>query len=271
MGRTWYIVSEPEHTNSVYKNMDTLSFIEFVRGLFKTHGCSEEAMRLTYTDLPKNKPGFPNPGGKSLGGTLVRQMHIHQLHPGSNLDALECCFHDYFQKHLEFTTLRRTTSPYLHHQDQDSVYLPLMRWCSEYFVRAGSRAYFGDILEYIDPMLTSKFIEFDDLSWQALYQYPDFLSQRMTQMKNQVQATFLKYFSTPQILRHGEAWFTRTMESELRALGVQTNDIAVLMRGMHWAYVPLATRALNKHFGVTELTTRLIGSARTRERRSSGY
>lgn len=32
-----------------------------------------------------------------------------------------------------------------------SVDIPLMRWCSEYFVRAGGLAYFGDVLGTIDP------------------------------------------------------------------------------------------------------------------------
>lgn len=222
----------------MYKNLETLSFIEFVQGLFRTNGVSETGIKAAYMDLPTDKPGFPKPQGKSLGGTLVRQMHVHQLYPGDNLDQLEARFLEYFQKHLTLPMLRKASAPYLLSQDDTSVDVPLMRWCSEYFVRAGGLAYFGDMLGAIDPELAPAFIAFDDLSWQAIYQYPEFWSKAMRAKRDQTQRAFRKYFEVPQSQRTGDAWFTKAVESELRAVGVGTNDIATILVTLHWAWVP---------------------------------
>ncbi|RYP42550.1 hypothetical protein DL768_010322 [Monosporascus sp. mg162] len=230
-----YVISDPKQTNEVYKNLETLSFIEFVQGLFKTNGVSNAGIKAIYTDLPSDKAGFPNPQGKSLGGTLVRQMHIHQLYPGENLDQLEARFHVYFQGNLTLPRMRKACAPYMFSQDDSSIDLPLMRWCSEYFVRAGGIAYFGEMLSAIDPHLASTFIAFDDLSWQAIYQYPSFLSRKMRAERDRTQRCFKRYFELPQSQRTGDAWFTRTMENELRAIGVGTDDIASLLLTLHWA------------------------------------
>ncbi|KAJ9216424.1 hypothetical protein DTO166G4_2012 [Paecilomyces variotii] len=61
-----------------------------------------------------------------------------------------------------------------------------MRWCSEYFVRAGGLAYFGDVLGTIAPALAPTFIAFDDLScintntrktafWMLTYHNPSYI------------------------------------------------------------------------------------------------
>ncbi|KAJ9321968.1 hypothetical protein DTO027B5_8798 [Paecilomyces variotii] len=61
-----------------------------------------------------------------------------------------------------------------------------MRWCSEYFVRAGGLAYFGDVLGTIAPALAPTFIAFDDLScvntntrktafWMLTYRNPSYI------------------------------------------------------------------------------------------------
>lgn len=206
-----------------------------MQDLFKTNGISEAGLKAAYADLPVDKPGFPNPHGKSLGGTLVRQMHIHQLYPGENLDQLEARFKAYFEEHLTISALRKACAPYLLSQDENSVDVPLMRWCSEYFVRAGGLAYFGDMLGAVDPQLAPTFIEFDDLSWQAIYQYPRRWSKIMHQKRDQTQKAFEKYFEIPQDFRTGDAWFTKAMENELRALGVSTKDIATILVTLHWA------------------------------------
>ncbi|KAK0616095.1 putative cytochrome p450 [Bombardia bombarda] len=234
-GSTLYIITDPTHTGEVYKNLDSLSFIEFVQGLFTTNGVSEAGIKAAYMDLPKDKPGFPNPLGQSLGGTLVRQMHIHQLYPGDNLDQLEQRFLDYFNHNVHLSAMRTACAPYATAQTDTFIDIPMMRWCSEYFVRAGGLAYFGPMLSAIDPQLAPTFIAFDDLSWQAIYQYPKLLTRRMRAERDQTQHAFKRYFDLPQSQRTGDAWFTKAMENELRALGVSTDDIAIILLTLHWA------------------------------------
>lgn len=47
-----------------------------------------------------------------------------------------------------------------------------MLWCSDVFTRAGQEAYFGTLLEEIDPEMTWKFLECDERSYQIQFQYP---------------------------------------------------------------------------------------------------
>lgn len=131
--------------------------------------------------------------------------------------------------------MRKQCAPFLQAQDDLSIDVPLMRWLSDYFVRAGGLAYFGEMLPAIDPELAPTFIAFDDLSWQAIYQYPEFRSRVMREKRAQTQRTFTKYFEIPQSQRTGDAWFVKTMEDELRAVGVCTGDIAKILVTLHWA------------------------------------
>ncbi|KAK2589925.1 hypothetical protein QQS21_012397 [Conoideocrella luteorostrata] len=76
-GKTFYVVTEVKQSTEVYRNSETLSFEDFVQGIF------EKAIKAVYTILPTSKTGFPNPRGESLG-VLAQQMHAHKLHPGMN-------------------------------------------------------------------------------------------------------------------------------------------------------------------------------------------
>lgn len=125
-------------------------------------GNSESCVQTMYNPLPKEKEGFPNPHSKPLA-TLARQMHIHQLYPGENLDFLENQFVDWFDEKLRLKATQSSCT-YAMEQTSTDVVVPLMEWCSDYFTRAGQKAYFGDALADIDATLTRTFIVFDELS-----------------------------------------------------------------------------------------------------------
>lgn len=95
-----------------------------------------------------------------------------------------------------------------------------MVWCSDVFTRAGQEAYFGPLLEEVDPDMTWKFLEFDELSYQIQFQYPKWLSAKMHKAKERMVGGLMEYFETPQKHRHGDAWFVKAMENEMRALGL---------------------------------------------------
>ncbi|KAI1633645.1 putative cytochrome p450 [Biscogniauxia mediterranea] len=234
-GNTLYIVTEPYNTTEVYKSDDTLSFETFVQDLFRSNGYSDQGLQKTYAKLPKDKPGFPNPQGVSFG-SFVQQMHMCQLYPGKNLQVLEDNFRKWFDRSLRLPELKRTYSRFATIGTDGSVEMPLGRWCSDISIRAGEAAYFGDVLSQINPTLASDFLAFDDLGWQVLYQYPGFLSREMSAARTKVQHTFREYLKVPQSQRSagGAIWLINAMEDEARALGVSTDDIAVLLFNIYW-------------------------------------
>jgi hypothetical protein len=233
-----YVITKPEDVAEAYRNTSTLSFHEFIQAIMRACGNTDSCVQVMYTPLPKDKAGFPNPHGKPLG-TLARQMHIHQLYPGDNLDYLEQQFLDWVEPRLIMENLSREC-PYAVSSDDkdDSIVLPLLQWCSDFFTRAGQQAYFGPLLADIDPELPKTFVLFDELSWQILYQYPDFLAGEMKSSRDAVVRALKKYFQLPQAMRYGDAWFTKAMEDEMRALGISEDDIATMMMTIYWGFVP---------------------------------
>ncbi|KAL4943638.1 hypothetical protein BDV06DRAFT_221090 [Aspergillus oleicola] len=235
-GSLTYVITKPPDVAEAYRNTTTLSFNEFVQAIMRGCGCSESCVQAMYNDLPKEKEGFPNPHGKPLG-TLARQMHINQLYPGDNLDFLEKQFLDWIEPRMTMDRLRErpyATSYAGSPDSKDEVVLPLLQWCSDFFARAGQRAYFGPELEKLDDGLPQTFIAFDELSWQILYQYPDFLAGKMKSSRDAIQRVLKQYFQIPQERRYGDAWFTKAMEDEMRALGISEDDIAMMLVTIYW-------------------------------------
>ncbi|KAL7938509.1 cytochrome P450 [Trichoderma chlorosporum] len=232
-GSKTYVIIKPKDVAEAYRNNDTLSFNEFVQALMRACGNTESCVQAMYTPLPTDKGGFANPRGKPLA-TLAREMHIHQLHPGEGLEFLENSFLEWFAARLDIEKLR-SVCPYAIRSTDVDIVLPLMEWCSDFFTRAGQRAYFGDELGQIDDALAKEFVIFDELSWQAVYQYPDFLAREMKRSRDSIQRALKKYIQLPQSQRSGEAWFTKAMENEMRALDISDDDIAAMFMVIYWA------------------------------------
>ncbi|KAJ2992203.1 hypothetical protein NUW58_g2242 [Xylaria curta] len=233
-GATFYVITHPRQTVEVYKNTESLSFEEFLVNLMKYFGLSKDTLESVFhTPLPRDKPGFPNPDGLALG-YFVRSMHHEQLFPGRKLDLLEQVMKDWFDQHLHLTTLRKLCAPYSSSTNEHFIEVPLTKWCSELFTRAGEVAYFGDTLQHIEPNMATVFLQYDDLSWQVLYQYPTVFSRTMHAAIGRMQGVFLQYFEVPQSERCKDAWFTKAIENECHALGINRQDMARFMTTVYW-------------------------------------
>ena len=226
------MITKSTDVAEAYRNIETLSFNVFVQEMLKTAGCSPFCVKAMYTPLAANKAGFPNPHSKPLA-TLARAMHHKQLYPGKDLDILSQNFDKFFNRRLNVQNIFHDC-PYAEPGENNSVVMPLMVWCSDFFARAGQEAYFGPLLEKIDPDMTQKFLQFDDLSYQIQFQYPKWLSTKMHTAKDELVEDLMVYFGTPQAERHGDAWFVKAMEDEMRALKLSVYDMSVLMLTIYW-------------------------------------
>lgn len=186
-----------------------------------------------YTFTPRNthENDFPNPHNKPLA-KLVRELHIKQLFPGEHLDHIGKKFVDYFHEALVLEQI--TGKRYTQQKTSNSVVVPLLTWSSDIFTLGGQRAYFGGLLEEIDPNMTWTFLEFDDLSWQVLYQYPRIVSRRMNALKDKLINDLEIYFCMPTNKRTGDAWFTKAFEHEAQQIGIGTHDLATMMFTVYW-------------------------------------
>lgn len=233
-GQTFYVVTQVKQSDEVYRNSEAVSFDDFVQGLMRNNGNGEEAIRAVFTALPVDKAGFPNPRGESIG-RLASVMHAHQLHPGANLAVLQ----DKVQKWLNYHVHPKEicAKPTATSSGRKSVEVPLYQWCSKYFIQLGQDIYFGETLARIDPTLPSVFFLFDELIWKMLYQYPGFLSSDMSVPRAQVIASLDKYLQVPQKERARDAaWLVNAMEDEMRAVGVQGENLAIVLFHLYLAY-----------------------------------
>ena len=232
-GSKLYIVTSSEDVAAAYKNTSTLSFEEFVQAMMRISGSSEFVVQKMYENPDPEKTIFPNPHKKPLA-KLARELHHNQLFPGEPYDYLRAKIIEYFEETFVLQTIaqypyaRACTTP------SHEVVLPLSSWTSDVFVTAGQRAYFGTYLEEVDPKLQQTFIEFDDLTWQVLYQYPKFLSGKMHEAKARLISSLERYFEAPIEKRGRTAWFTPAMEAEMRNLGFDNHDIGVMMTTIYW-------------------------------------
>ncbi|KIM95614.1 hypothetical protein OIDMADRAFT_205961 [Oidiodendron maius Zn] len=234
-GVTFYVVTQTKQSAQVYKNKDTLSFENFVQTLMRNNGNEEDVIQLMYSSLPADKFGFPNPYGESLG-VLAQKMHAHQLHPGDQLALLQNQVTQRMDYLLRLDTLLGTCSPYATSRSPQHIEFPLYKWCSDYFIRLGQHVYFGETLDQIDPSLPEVFFEFDELIYKMLYQFPSFLSHDMSKPRAQVIASLKKYFQVPQSKRRNNAaWLINAMEDEMRALGVDDDNLAVVIFHLYLA------------------------------------
>ncbi|KAI1850164.1 hypothetical protein JX266_004543 [Neoarthrinium moseri] len=233
-GHTFYVVARAKQSAEVYKNTDSLSFEEFVQTLMRTNGNDERTIKTVYSPLPKDKAGFPNPEGLSLG-VLAQRMHMHQLHPGDNMLVLQKKAGNWINHQLRFEVLGKDCL-YVRSRGPTYIQLPLYQWTSDYFVRLGQYVYFGAVLDNIDPNYAPNYITFDEVIWKMLYQYPDFLCRDITTPRAHMISSLKSYFQIPQSERRQEAaWIINAMEDEIRALGVDDENLAIMVFHLYFA------------------------------------
>jgi hypothetical protein len=232
LGVKSYILTNPKDVGEAYRNTESLSFDIYLQATMRTLGSTESVVKRMYTPLSDTKSGFPNPQNKCLA-LLSRDIHIHQLFPGENLKILGTKLSGWFDKHLvadviaeerSYTTLRG-----------NDVVIPLMKFCSDMTTSAGQEAFFGKKLGQREPNLVRDFLEFDDISWQLLLQYPPMFCRDMLAAKDKICHALQRHFDVPMEERATEdTFFVRTMETEMRQLGLNSEDISILMMTVYW-------------------------------------
>lgn len=233
-GHTFYVVTHAKQAAAVYKDTLSLSFEEFVQTLMRTNGNDEDTIKKVSTRLSRDKPGFPNPEGLSLIG-LAERMHMYQLHPGENLQLLQGKVRDWINRRLNFDVLAKECT-YGPTRTAERIQLPLYQWTSDYFVRLGQHVYFGDVLDKVDPSYPNAYIVFDEVVWKMLYQYPSFLCRDMTAPRDQMMASLKAYFQLPRNQRRDQAaWIINNMEDEMRSIGVDDENIAIMVFHLYFA------------------------------------
>lgn len=107
--------------------------------------------------------------------------------------------------------------------------MSLLEWTRQVLLDGATQAFFGSKLREIEPDLFGTFFYFDDNSWKLTYKIPRYWSNDIYAAKQKAQDALKLYFDLPREQRSGEAWIIRTLEIELRGLGIDEPDIAAVL------------------------------------------
>ncbi len=231
-GERLYIITSPQDVSVVYKNIVSLTFDEYIRDMMYQFGGSEYAVQKMWQDPAKSTALLsPNPFHKNLA-RLGEDFYRQQLHPGTNLEELQSQFMPNIHKSL--TDENMSAKIIISSTITGEKTVSLLGWVREVLLDSATRSFFGDRLLEIEPNMFKNFFDFDDNSWKLTYHLPRIFATEMYEAKQQATDALIKYFQLPKEERPGAAWLVRTLESEMRNLGIGDADVACFLMMIYW-------------------------------------
>ncbi|KAL8763458.1 MAG: hypothetical protein Q9184_000766 [Pyrenodesmia sp. 2 TL-2023] len=156
------------------------------------------------------------------------------LNPGIQFDIIQTEVLKRIDSHLACPTTS-TVIPDAYSLARDDGRTSLMWWCCHVLIDGVTRAFFGDELFRIEPDIVQTFVTFDDLNWQFILQYPEFLSREMTAARNKMIKALTTYFERPLETRSNASSFVLSLEKEMRKYDIGNGDIAAMLMLTIWA------------------------------------
>lgn len=229
-GEEIYVVTNPKDVAEVYKNNTSLSFEVFISDLMLSCGTLPETVKKMSSSPPPYPEGYSVSGLNPANKTLVRlaiDFHHAQLLTGLNTHVHELT--DVFLAYIdEFLTWDRLCKdPKLCTRRKDNAMeLSLLDWCGKVLIEAGTKTYWGSALWNMSPDMLSTFYSLDRGMWKILFQYPKAFSKEVIAARDSITHMLTDYYKLPFEQRPDAAWFTKSLETESRAAGLNEEEMA---------------------------------------------
>ncbi|KAF7512406.1 hypothetical protein GJ744_001341 [Endocarpon pusillum] len=235
-GTTIYVITSADDATVVLKNIESLTFDEYIRDMmlrFGTASAAVDAMWKQHSgDEPKNPKLMPNPLHKSLAH-LQESILKQQLLPGNRFQSLSDKFLGFISNTMTWEQMPKKA---IISESITGNYriIGLLEWTQEVLLDSATRTFFGDQLIKTEPDLFRNFIYFDDHSWLFTYKIPKPWSKEMLAAKDVVQKALESCFDVPQENHQDAAWMITSLEDEMRALSISSKDIAAMINMIYW-------------------------------------
>ncbi|KAL8962323.1 MAG: hypothetical protein Q9193_001244 [Seirophora villosa] len=234
-GQQIYVVTSPSDVSAVYKNIEQLTFDDYIEDMMLRFGASKssvETMLRKPDELDQPSSGLqPNPTKKSLL-RLCESLYHQALLPGEKSETLQESFLGNIHKSLTWESMTSTvilSSDSTHHRT-----VSLLNWTREVLLDGATKAFFGNRLTELEPKLYEKFVYFDDNSWKFTYKVPRLWSSDIYAAKKTAQDAMEAYFNLPKEQRPGATWLIQSLEAEMRARSIGESDIAAILMMTFW-------------------------------------
>jgi len=231
-GQQLYILTSSDDVTAVFKDTVSFSFEGFIKDIMGQNGVTKEGIHKMFQDIDPTKATVNNLLHKPLG-RLARDLHLHQLSPGQLLNDTSRAFVKYFEN-ADLILIKKDCRNVQPVPDAKAVRVQLFDWTADMLTMAGQEAYWGKLLKKIEPNMVEVFMEFDLLTWQMLYQYPEFLCGKMRAARNKMVEAFEKYYRAPRSERSDTLWWTHAFEDEIRALNFSERDFGIIIATIYW-------------------------------------
>lgn len=230
-GQRLCIITSSQDVQAVYKNTLSLTFDDYIRDMMLSFEMTPLAVdKMWQTPSAKSALISPNPLNKSLV-QLGEDFYKQQLYPGPKLEILQKTLMPSIHQSLRWDSISKNIT---RSSTSDTKTLSLLGWCRDILLDSATRSFFGDRLLEVEPDLFQTFFDFDDNSWKLTYKLPRFMSQDMYKAKKKTMDALTAYFELPMEERSGSIWIIKTLEAEMRQLGIGSSDIASLMMMTFW-------------------------------------
>ncbi|KAL8713320.1 MAG: hypothetical protein Q9220_002519 [cf. Caloplaca sp. 1 TL-2023] len=110
----------------------------------------------------------------------------------------------------------------------------LKKWVRYSLVHSAAKAFFGSSMMKVDPQFVFYYFAFEEAAWKMLYQYPKFLAQDLYGAAEDILRTMSRFYDIPQTQRPDTVWMFKTIETEMRNLGLPSRDIAIMTFMLFW-------------------------------------
>lgn len=235
-GQKWYVLTKAEHVSATYK-MEHLSYDIFAVEVMRMIGVSEDGVRKAFQTQHVAQDGSKTPPYKHLV-RLCKEYQLEQLSPGNRLHELVEPAIGLLVHCLDPETMLASGR---HWYASSAGTVSLYQWISDVFIDLGTQAYFGHRLHEVEPDLIRTFMEFERLSWQAMYQFPNFLCREMMAAKSKLQHAMAEFLRTPKPQRADTSWFISKIEEEMNWRQIAAADSAIFLFQLFWRYGPIGS------------------------------
>lgn len=167
---------------------------------------------------------------------MIEEYHSQQLLPGGRLDQIGTIFVERLSDRVRWPSHNFSCNhSYVLEASSESVTLDVLGWTTHTIIHALTELYYGKLMLEIAPDLIKPFHKWEQTKWKFLFQLPRFMSEDMYAAKGQLNDYFLAYFNQPEEQRDDANHFVKSVETELRACGLDNEEIAKINMLHHWA------------------------------------
>ncbi|KAL8941935.1 MAG: hypothetical protein Q9216_001963 [Gyalolechia sp. 2 TL-2023] len=224
---------------TVWKDTQALTFDPFVRQLMTLLGMSKQTQGILYKEEPEdlvigekqstslliNANPSKHPFYHAQMGWVKDQLSGNMLAEiGENfIGSINHSLH-----------LHNFSSSFVESTSPDTKTVSLKKWARYSLVHSATKAFFGEAMMKVDPQFVFYYFAFEEAAWKMLYQYPKFLAQDLYGAAESILSTMSRFYDVPQSQRPDTVWMFKTIETEMRNLGLPSRDIATMTFMLFW-------------------------------------